>query len=368
MPDDHASSADPPIVCGTAAAPEKQPAGLRHIRVLLPLPLPAALDYLAPAGAAPQPGSFVRVPLGVRSLVGVVWGEADGELAAERLKPVAEILPIPPMQPELRRFVERVAAYTMAPPGAVLRMTMSVAKALQAPHPRRVCAPSASGLAALADSAPAKPLTPARRRVLEALRDGLSLATAELARAAGCRPGVVRELVARGLVEERLAPAEPPLPSPPDWRLSGPELSSDQSSAARRLVDAVASGAFKVTVLDGVTGSGKTETYFAAIAAALAAGRQVLVLLPEIALGAQWLERFRDRFGTLPAQWHSDIGQAERRDTWRAVATGRTRVVVGARSALFLPFPGLGLIVVDEEHDPSYKQEDGVIYQARDMA
>ena len=123
-----------------------------------------------------------------------------------------------------------------------------------------------------------------------------------------------------------------------------------------------------MTVLDGVTGSGKTETYFAAIAAALAAGRQVLVLLPEIALGAQWLGRFRERFGVLPAQWHSDIGQAERRDTWRAVAAGRARVVVGARSALFLPFPELGLIVVDEEHDPSYKQEDGVFYQARDMA
>jgi len=368
MPDDHASSADPPIACGTASAPGEQPAALRYVRVLLPLPLPAALDYLAPDGAAPAPGSFVRVPLGVRSLVGVVWGEADGELAVERLKPVAEILPIPPMQPELRRFVERVAAYTMAPAGAVLRMTMSVAKALQAPRPRRVCAASPSGLAALADAAPPKPLTPARRRVLEALHDGPPLATTELARAAACGPGVVRELVLCGLVEECLAPAEPPLPSPPDWRLSGPQLSPDQSIAARRLVDAVRSGGFTVTVLDGVTGSGKTETYFAALAAALAAGRQVLVLLPEIVLGAQWLERFRERFGVLPAQWHSDIGEAERRDTWRAVITGRVSVVVGARSALFLPFPELGLIILDEEHDSSYKQEDGVIYQARDMA
>src|SRR6185437_16374509 len=126
--------------------------------------------------------------------------------------------------------------------------------------------------------------------------------------------------------------------------------------------------AFSVTLLDGVTGSGKTETYFAAIAAALAKSRQVLVLLPEIALSAQWLDRFRRRFGTRPAEWHSDIGQTQRRDTWRAVAAGRAPVVVGARSALFLPLPELGLIVVDEEHDPSYKQEDGVCYQARDMA
>jgi primosomal protein N' (replication factor Y) len=250
----------------------------------------------------------------------------------------------------------------------VLRMTMSVPEALEAPRPRRLCALAFGAVAALAGVAPAPSLTPARRRVLEALREGPPLPTAELARRAGCGPGVVRDLIARGLVEERLAPAELPGPLPPDWRLSGPVLSADQAAAARRLVDVVAKGGFGVTVLDGVTGSGKTETYFAALAGALAAGKQVLVLLPEIALGAQWLERFRERFGVLPAQWHSDISAAERRDTWRAVAGARARVVVGARSALFLPFPELGLIIVDEEHDPSYKQEDGVIYQARDMA
>jgi primosomal protein N' (replication factor Y) (superfamily II helicase) len=365
MPEDHASSADPLTNCSTAA-PGDPPATLRHIRVLLPLPLPAALDYLAPEALPPlEPGCFVRVPLGARSLVGVVWGEADNEIPVERLKPVVGALPIPGLQPDLRRFVERVATYTMAPSGMVLRMTMSVTAALEAPRPRRLCALTPAGTAALSGG---QRVTAARQRVLEALRDGMPLAAIELARVAGCGPGVVRALVTSGLVEERLTPAEPPLPSPPDWRLSGPSLSPDQSAAARRLVDAITDGGFKVTVLDGVTGSGKTETYFAALAATLAAGRQVLVLLPEIALGAQWLERFRERFGVLPAQWHSDIGAAERRDTWRAVITGRARVVVGARSALFLPFPELGLIVVDEEHDHSYKQEDGVIYQARDMA
>jgi primosomal protein N' (replication factor Y) (superfamily II helicase) len=366
MPDDHASSADPSIGCGATPPPDDEATTLQHVRVLLPLPLPAALDYLVPQGVMPlEPGSFVRVPLGARSLVGVVWGGADDELPAERLKPVVEALPIPRLRPELCRFVERVAAYTMAPPGMVLRMTMSIAAALEAARPRRLCALTPAGYPALTAE---QHLTPARQRVLEALRKQGPLAAAELARAARCGPSVVRALVACGLVGEHLAPAEPPLPSPPDWRLSGPPLSPDQSIAARRLVDTVAAGGFKVTVLDGVTGSGKTETYFAALAATLAAGRQALVLLPEIALGAQWLERFRERFGALPAQWHSDIGVAERRDTWRAVITGRARVVVGARSALFLPFPALGLIVVDEEHDPSYKQEDGVIYQARDMA
>jgi primosomal protein N' (replication factor Y) len=369
MPDDHASSAEPQIVGDAAAPPGDKPASLRHLRVLLPLPLPAALDYLAPEGMVlPDPGSFVRVPLGGRSLVGVVWGGAEGELPAERLKPVVEVLPIPRLRSELCRFVERVAAYTMTPPGSVLRMTMSVTAALEPPRPRRVCALSTAGLAGQSVTAPAKRLTSARQRVLEALRDGPPLSPAELARRAACGVDVIRGLVACGLVEEHLAPADPPVPSLPDWRLSGPPLSPDQSIAARRLVDAVTGGGFSVTVLDGVTGSGKTETYFAALAAALADGKQVLVLLPEIALGAQWLERFRERFGVLPAQWHSDIGEAERRDSWRAVIAGRARVVVGARSALFLPFPELGLIVVDEEHDPSYKQEDGVIYQARDMA
>src|SRR5271165_1343481 len=370
MPDDHASSPEPsPIGAGDRERTASETAAGRRIRVLLPLPLPEALDYLAPAGTSPpEPGSFVRVPLGQRSVTGVVWDRAGGGLPEEQLKPIFETLPTPRLQPELRRFVERVAAYAMAASGAVLRMTMSVPDALQPPRPRRLCTASPNGRAALAGATMETRMTPARRRVLEVLCAGPPMPAAELARLAGCGTGVVRDLVAAGLVEERFAPAEAPDPPPPDWRLSGPALSHDQSVAAQRLVDSVAAGAFGVTVLDGVTGSGKTETYFAALAAALAAGRQVLVLLPEIALGAQWLERFRQRFGVLPAQWHSEIGQGERRDTWRAVADGRARVVVGARSALFLPFAELGLIIVDEEHDPSYKQEDGVCYQARDMA
>jgi primosomal protein N' (replication factor Y) (superfamily II helicase) len=363
MPDDHASSCEPsPVAAG-------EPEIDARVRVLLPLPLPEALDYLAADGSAPpEPGSFVRVPLGQRTVAGVAWDGAGDGLPADRLKPIIEALPAPRLRLELRRFVERVAAYTMAPPGTVLRMTMSVPEALQPPRPRRLCAASPTGLAALTGATKETRLTPARRRVLEVLGNGPPLTASELVRLAGCGAGVVRDLIAAGLVEERFAPAEPPEIPPPNWRRSGPALSPDQSSAAQRLVDGVDAGVFGVTVLDGVTGSGKTETYFAALAAALAAGRQVLVMLPEIALGAQWLERFRARFGVLPAQWHSDMTAAERRDTWRAVAAGRARVVVGARSALFLPFPELGLIVVDEEHDPSYKQEDGVIYHARDMA
>jgi primosomal protein N' (replication factor Y) (superfamily II helicase) len=348
------------------------PPPAKRLRVLLPVPLLAALDYSAPEGEAPpEPGRFVRVNLGPRQLIGVVWeseGEGQGdEIVDERLRPIAEVLPTPPLSAELRRFVDRVAGYTLTPPGMVLRMAMSVEAALLPPTPRRVCAITEDGIAALAESPPKK-LTPARRRVLDILRDMPAETIAETARRAGVGAAVVRGLIALGFVAEHVASAVPPRVEMPDWHAEGPALSSAQAKAAKRLVERVESGGFRVTVLDGVTGSGKTETYFAAIAAALARDKQVLVLLPEIALSAQWLERFRQRFGAMPAEWHSDIGPTQRRETWRAVAAGRARVVVGARSALFLPLPELGLIIVDEEHDPSFKQEDGVCYQARDMA
>jgi len=360
MPDLAANSAGEEIV-------RPHPA---RLRVMLPLPLPEALDYLAPEGiAVPEPGCFVRVGLGSRHLVGVVWeGEAGEALPVDKLKPILEVLPTPPLPPEIRRFLDRVAAYTLAPPGMALKMAMSVEDALLPRAPRRVCAITPAGLAMLESAEPQAKLTAARRRVLQVLRDEGACSTAELARRAGCGAGIVRGLIAAGLIGEEFVSSEPAAAPMPDWQSAGPLLSRDQERAAERLVERVREGGFSVTVLDGVTGSGKTETYFAAIAAALAAGRQVLVLLPEIALGAQWLDRFKRRFGALPAEWHSDVSQSTRRDTWRAVASGRARIVVGARSALFLPFPELGLVIVDEEHDASYKQEDGVAYQARDMA
>jgi primosomal protein N' (replication factor Y) (superfamily II helicase) len=359
MPDLAANSAGEEIVRAHPA----------RLRVMLPLPLPEALDYLPPETTIPpEPGSFVTVELGSRRLVGVVWDGDGGELATERLKPVLSTLSAPPLRPDMRRFVDRVAAYTLAPPGMVLKMAMSVEEALSPRAPRRVCAITPAGLAMLESAESETKLTSARRRVLQALSDAGACAAAELARRAGCGAGVVRGLISASLVAEEFVSSEPSAEPMPDWQSAGPPLSRDQERAAERLVERVREGGFSVTVLDGVTGSGKTETYFAAIAAALEAGRQVLVLLPEIALGAQWLDRFKRRFGALPAEWHSDVSQSTRRDTWRAVASGRARIVVGARSALFLPFADLGLVIVDEEHDASYKQEDGVAYQARDMA
>jgi primosomal protein N' (replication factor Y) len=333
-----------------------------RVSVLLPLPLEGAYDYRVPRGMALEPGDLVVVPLARREVAGVVWGAAAGKVAPEKVKEVIARLDAPPFTAELCRFIDWVARYTLAPPGAVLRMAMSVPAALVPPKSqigyRRA---EASG------EEPEVRLTAARRRVLAVLAGGPPRPAPELAREAGVGPRVVRGLADAGVLEPVVMAPRTPFETP-DWRRKGVDLSSSQVTAAAALCPKVRKGGFGVTLMDGVTGSGKTEVYFEAIAAALGKGGQVLVLVPEIALTAQWLDRFARRFGVRPAEWHSDLTPAYRRLTWRAVAEGRARVVVGARSALFLPFAGLGLIVVDEEHDSSFKQEEGVIYHARDMA
>jgi primosomal protein N' (replication factor Y) len=333
-----------------------------RVRVLLPLPLPGVFDYRRPSGLALAPGDVVQVPLGGRQVCGVLWDDApgDGGVDDDKLKVVSARLDVPPLPAELRRFVDWVARYTLSPPGAVLRMAISVPSAFAPPKPIQAYRRAAPRGAA------AKP-TPARQRVLAVLEGGPPRTAVDLAREAGCSPSVVKGLIAAGLIEPVALPPPPPFAAP-DWRLPGAALSAAQAEAATTLRRAVAAGGYDATLLDGVTGAGKTEVYFAAVAAALQAGGQALVLLPEIALTHEWLDRFARRFGTRPAEWHSDLTPAQRRAAWRAVAEGTARVVVGARSALFLPFAELALIVVDEEHDTAFKQEDGVVYHARDMA
>lgn len=335
--------------------------GLRTVKILLPLPLADAYDYSVPEGLEVAPGHFVIVPLGKRETLGVVWGAGSGDVAPEKLRDILSVLPALPMADPLRRFVDWVSAYTLAPPGAVLRMTMSSTSALEAPRTELVYRPAEPK----ADTS--LKLTAARRRVLDALKDGPAMPAAELAHIAGVGTSVVKTMASVGLLDAVARKVRRSFPQP-DGAREGPVLSSAQKAAAKALIERVNAHAFSATLLDGVPGAGKTEVYFEAIAATLAAGRQVLVLLPEIALTAQWLKRFEDRFGALPASWHSGLTSLERRETWRAIAEARVGVVVGARSALFLPFARLGLIVVDEEHDSSFKQEDGVTYNARDMA
>ncbi|NIA68279.1 primosomal protein N' [Pelagibius litoralis] len=373
MPKRLASTATLPLEEDTPLEKETavDPGNPRRAAVLLPLPLAGAYDYLIPPDMAVEPGAVVAVPFGKRELSAVVWEILPDEgrpgpggesaLPLERLRPVLEVLPVPPLTEVARRFLRWVADYTLASPGAVLRMALSAPAALQPPRPltlyRRSEAPPPQGFR----------LTPARRRLLEVFEEGPARALAEAAAAGGVGTSVVKGLVKAGLVEAVSLQREPGFPVP-DLDLAGPALSDRQASACETLHGCIAAQDFSVTLLDGVTGSGKTEVYFEALAAALAAGRQALVLLPEIALSAQWLERFEARFGVAPALWHSDLTSAQRRAIWRAVAFGRASVVVGARSALFLPYSDLGLIVVDEEHEAAFKQEDGVAYHARDMA
>ncbi|MCW5752480.1 MAG: primosomal protein N' [Alphaproteobacteria bacterium] len=333
-------------------------APLERVAVLLPLPLAGPYDYAVPDDLDLKPGELVIVPLGGHERPGIVWGRASGEVAEEKLKRVAARIDCPPFSAELRRFVDWVGAYNLTPPGAVLRMCLSVSAALEPPRPR-------TGYR-LAGPPPAR-LSQARQRVLELLAEGPARTQRDLMETAGVGAGVIRALLEAGTL------ASVPLPEAPAFGLPDPAharpvLSPSQSAAAAEIGARLRAGGFSCTLIEGVTGAGKTEVYFEAIAAMLELGRQVLVLLPEIALSAQWLERFERRFGVRPAEWHSDVRQGDRRRAWRAVMQGTARVVVGARSALFLPFRDLGLVIVDEEHDPSFKQEDGVCYHARDMA
>ncbi len=333
-----------------------------RLPVMLAYPFPGPFDYRVPTELAPTPGDVVMVPLNGRETIGVVWDTQPGEAAPDRkLKPISAILDTPPMRPALRRFVDWMAVYTLAPPGEVMAMALRVL----APE----TGPGAVGWQradfSSCDGSGFK-MTEARRRVLAALAAEEPRSTTDLARAAGVGTAVVRGMADAGLLVAAPLPLRPPFVRPdPDH--PGPVLSADQAEASAALRTAVRQG-FSVTLLDGVTGSGKTEVYLEAVAECLRARRQALVLLPEIALSSQWLERFQRRFGVAPAVWHSDLSSRTRRITWREVAAGRAPVVVGARSALFLPFPDPGLIVVDEEHETAFKQEEGVVYHARDMA
>lgn len=317
------------------------------------------LDYRVPDGMTVEPGSVVVAPLGPRQLLGVAW-EAErlpsAEVGDNRLRPLAGLVDVPLIAAPLRRLCEWTADYYLSPLASVLRMVLPSSAALDGP--RQLVEYRPTGLT------PDR-LTPQRGQALERLA-GRQGTIRELADHAGVSDAVLRGLVNIGALEPVRVDADRPLPVPdPDFHQ--PQLNPDQRTAAQSLTAAVGGG-FDPVLLDGVTGSGKTEVYFEAIAAALRAGRQALVLLPEIALTEPFLKRFEARFGCAPVAWHSGLRSSERRRAWRGIASGEARVTVGARSALFLPYPRLGLIVVDEAHEPSFKQEDGVQYHARDTA
>jgi primosomal protein N' (replication factor Y) (superfamily II helicase) len=332
----------------------------RVVDVLVPVALNQTYSYRVPRGMELAAGDVVGVPLGPREVLAVVWGEnanPDPRLH-NRLKDVAEKLDVPPLKGELRSLVDWVANYTLSSRGMVLRMCLRMGEGL---GPERV----RLGVR-LVGAAPQR-MTPARRRVIAVLADGLLHGKSETAHEAGVSTGVIDGLVDEGTLTTEPMPNAPP-PAPPDPSFVRPEFSLQQRTAVDTMRALAASGSFHVALLDGVTGSGKTEVYFEAVAEIIRRRKQALILMPEIALTGQFLERFSKRFGVRPIEWHSELTPRTRARNWAAIAAGDAPVVVGARSALFLPYADLGLVVVDEEHDQSYKQDDGVHYHARDMA
>ena len=333
---------------------------MKLARILFPLPLPEPFDYAIPDGLDVQPGSYVRAPLGKIERTGVVWEVKERAPDDDReLKLVLDVFPVPPMQEATRRFITFAAKYNVAHPGHVLAMVLRARGGLKPSPTQTLYVPTGHR---------SNRMTDARVKVLDAACDVGPTTAAELARAAGVSAGVVKGLVDMGSLEAREVETDLPYPQPTNFG-RGDHLTDEQREAGETLRAAIAKGGFQPFLLDGITGSGKTEVYFEAIAEALskADDAQVLVLLPEIALTQAVLKRFEERFGAPPAPWHSSLSDAERRRTWRETAHGRARIVIGARSALFLPFRNLKLLIIDEEHDTSFKQEDGVTYHARDM-
>jgi primosomal protein N' (replication factor Y) (superfamily II helicase) len=331
----------------------------RFVDVLAPVALDRTYSYRIPENLDLKAGDIVSVPLGARTTTAVVWADnAEPEPRLHnRLKDVDEKLDLPPLQAELRSFVDWIADYTLSSRGMVLRMTLRMGDL----GPERV------RYAVRLAGAPPQRMTPARQRVIALLSDGMLRPKAEAATEAGVSTGVIDGLVDEGTLEVLPLPKAMPQPAP-DPAFAVPDFSPEQQVAAGAMRAFAAADEFGVALLDGVTGSGKTEVYFEAVAEVLRKGRQALILMPEIALTGQFLDRFTTRFGVRPHEWHSELTPRTRARNWAAIATGEAHVVIGARSALMLPYANLGLIVVDEEHDQAYKQDEGAHYHARDMA
>ena len=329
------------------------------VAVLTAQPIDRFLDYKAPEGGCHM-GAFVEVPLGPRKVLGVVWGNGAGDFDCAKVRSVIRVLDVAPMREEMQLFLTRVADYTITPMSQMLRLATRAPGLGDAPSMRKVYR--------MGTGQPDR-ITDARTKVLAVLDEygGLSFTLKEVADMAGVGTSVVKGLVKQGAVSEEDAPRDVPYSTlDPDY--GGKELSTDQAVGAEALRAALRTDGYGTTLLKGVTGSGKTEVYLEAVAECLRQGKQALVLLPEIALSGEFINRVEARFGFKPAEWHSGVTMTERRRCWKMVGQGAAQMVVGARSALFLPYQNLGLIVVDEEHDTSYKQEDGVLYNARDMA
>ncbi|SEN47508.1 replication restart DNA helicase PriA [Luteibacter sp. UNCMF331Sha3.1] len=332
------------------------------LRVALPVPLPTLFDYLPPAAGEAQAGSRVRVPFGKGEMVGVVVDPAaEAAVGAKRLKPVLEVLdPHPLLDAELLATLGWAADYWAGAPGEAVANALPLA--LREPRPlpptgREVWSLTTQGHSAR-DAGSRKGGSAA---LLDALHGGPQAADDLTVAIPGWR-AAARRLLEAGLVARHESDDAPPLAS----TAPAPVLSDEQSAAVAAIGEAF--HGFQPWVLDGVTGSGKTEVYLALIERALAEGKQTLLLVPEIGLAPQTVRRLRERLGVAVEVLHSNLAEGERARAWLRARNGSARVVLGTRSAVFTPLPNAGLIVVDEEHDASYKQQEGFRYHARDLA
>ena len=336
----------------------------RVAEILLPIPFDHGFDYALPEDHKLQEGSFVRVPFRSGVMDGIVWNLTPPKSGYQgKLKSIISAPLFDPLSPELVKFIKWVAFYTLAPVGLVYKMVITHKEMLDFGKEVKYFAlsPSASTLEKTLS------MTRPRLRVKDCLLENGALPLSDLTYLAEISGSVVKRLEELGFLEthfvEETLPCEFPKILP-----DRPPLEPDQQAAAEQLVRALDHKEFKPFLLDGVTGSGKTEVYFEAIARAISQEKQSLVMLPEIALSSQWSTRFEERFGFAPLQWHSGLTQPQRKKNWHKIHQGLAPVVIGARSSLFLPYKNLGVIIVDEEHDASYKQEEVVLYNARDMA
>jgi primosomal protein N' (replication factor Y) len=325
------------------------------VSVLLPLKFDKPLTYEADESLLP--GTLVEVPLGSRKMIGCVWDTAADKIDKSKVKAISAVLHVEPLQKNLRDFIEWVAGWTLSTRGQVLKLVLRENEINFKVRPQKLLRLRNASL---------EKQTPPRVRVIELLSDGFARMRADILREAGVSAGVLSNLLKAGVLEEVHAEQKPPLPLDPDAQ--DVVLNKKQKEIAEIFRAQVKQKKFVTSLLHGATGSGKTEVYFEAVAEAIRGGKQALVLVPEIALTAQFLERFTKRFGGAPAEWHSQVSQSKRARLWHQIARNEAQVIIGARSALFLPYKNLGLIVVDEEHEAAYRQEDNVLYHARDMA
>jgi primosomal protein N' (replication factor Y) len=332
------------------------------LRIALPVPLNSLFDYRARGGPVAA-GCRVLVPFGRRRMVGVVVAQAaTSDLGDDKLKDIERVLDDAPLlTDELMATLRWAARYYQHPLGEVLQAALPVAlRSARALPPSGVAALQLTpvGRAALGD--------PKRRRGtrIDALLGALAAGPLPIAHGdvRGAGSASVRAALAHDWLE-RVHVAAAALPRS---GIAGPPLNDEQRSAADAVI--AAADRFAPFLLDGVTGSGKTEVYLDIIKACIAQGRQALVLVPEIALTPQALRRFRERLGIDIAAVHSGLGESERARAWLGAARGEAPVILGTRSALFVPLPKAGVIIVDEEHDASYKQQEGFRYHARDLA